>query len=218
MATETDDEEEESDEETQERERQEQMLIDRRTQQLEQIRGVIPLLDDYATNLKTQHQKMVLLESVSAGLYDETDKLAKKAAVDEITDLALSQVNDLIREAKEFLVKDPYVQKYNEFVAAGNNPQYRDVVMVLRQIRQGLDRFQTTNAVEIKRAATLLSDAKGIRVALALFLKGEDHVSKQQITYNGEDVSSKWLNSSLNDFSFLALDRVNIPEHFGVEQ
>jgi hypothetical protein len=75
------------------------------------------------------------------GLYDEIDKLAKKAGADQVTDLALEQVNEFVRDAKTLMPEDAYVQRQKEFVAAGDNPEHRDVVFVMRQLRQGLERF-----------------------------------------------------------------------------
>jgi hypothetical protein len=81
------------------------------------------------------------LASVLAGLYDEIDKLAKKAPADEITELGLRQTNSVISAAKEFLAGDPFIDEITPFVPAGENPEYRDVLLVLRQLKQGLARW-----------------------------------------------------------------------------
>lgn len=87
-----------------------------------------------------------MLQSELTGLYDEMDKLAKKAPNEPITDLQLKILNNFIRKAKHLLSKDTIINEVEIFVAAGNNPEYRDVVTVLRQIRQGLERYKISNS------------------------------------------------------------------------
>jgi len=86
-----------------------------------------------------------MLESELSGLYEEMDKLAKKAPNEPVTDLQLKILNNLIRKAKYLLSKDTIINEVEIFVAAGNNPEYRDVLVVLRQIRQGMDRYKVSN-------------------------------------------------------------------------
>jgi DNA repair exonuclease SbcCD ATPase subunit len=81
-----------------------------------------------------------LLKSVLDGLYDEVDKLFKKAPADEITELALKRINDFIKRAKQLLKGDPFVDSIDPFVPAGENPEHRDVLLILREIRQGMER------------------------------------------------------------------------------
>jgi DNA repair exonuclease SbcCD ATPase subunit len=88
--------------------------------------------------LEETRQQWDLLNSVLTGLYDEFDKLTKKAPADEITELGLRRVNELIRQAKQLLVGDPFIDSIDPFVAAGENPEHRDVLLVLREIRQGM--------------------------------------------------------------------------------
>src|SRR5947208_511230 len=87
----------------------------RRRLQLSQLESVIPALQTRAGELGEIQKKLNLLQSVSLGLYEEIDKLAKKAGADEVTPLVLEQVNDVIREAKELVSDDPYIKRYHEF-------------------------------------------------------------------------------------------------------
>src|ERR1051326_106460 len=87
-----------------------------------------------------------LVESELTGLYDEVDKLAKKVPNEPVTDLQLKILNSLIRKAKHLLSGDAIINEVEIFVAAGNNPEYRDVLTVLRQIRQGLERYKVRNS------------------------------------------------------------------------
>jgi hypothetical protein len=76
------------------------------------------------------------------GLYEELDKIYKKAPEEQISNLTLDNVNNLIKDTKQMIEEDPYIDRIKEFVPAGDNPEYRDVIMVLRQLRQGMDRFK----------------------------------------------------------------------------
>jgi Rps23 Pro-64 3,4-dihydroxylase Tpa1-like proline 4-hydroxylase len=78
------------------------------------------------------------------GLYLELDKIYRKAPEEQISDLTLINANNLIRDTKGIVQNDLYIDRIKEFIAAGDNPEYRDVIMVLRQLREGLNRFRKT--------------------------------------------------------------------------
>jgi poly-D-alanine transfer protein DltD len=96
-------------------------------------------------NLVAKKQAFYILESELKGLYDEMDKLAKKAPNEPVTNLQLKIVNNFVKKAKHLMSGDTIIDEVEIFVAAGDNPEYRDIVTVLRQIRQGLERFETNN-------------------------------------------------------------------------
>jgi hypothetical protein len=90
----------------------------------------------------------IKLEQISSeldGLYEELDKIYKKAPEEQISSLTVENVNALIKDTKEIINEDPYIDRVKEFVPAGDNPEYRDVIMVLRQLKQGLKRFKEAN-------------------------------------------------------------------------
>lgn len=92
-------------------------------------------------------QAFELLQSEVEGLYDEIDKLAKRAMNEPVTSLQLKIVNSFIKKAKYLLSGDTIIDEVEVFVSAGDNPEYRDFLTVLRQIRQGLERFGATNYI-----------------------------------------------------------------------
>lgn len=184
----------------------------RRKLQLQQLEGAIVKLSALAVTLKTQRQRLDLLQSVSAGLYEELDKLAKKSPADEISPLGLEHVNELIRDAKELSPDDLYMQRCKVFVAAGDNPQHRDVVMVLRQIRQGLDRFNERLIERTTKNSALLSDAKGLRMAILIIQSGREVATTSQLQANEVSVSSKWAQDYQVNFD--RLNRTDIPTYF----
>lgn len=81
-----------------------------------------------------------LLASELEGLYIEIDKLSKKSPAAKISDLELASVNGLVELVKDLLQGDPFVDKLKQFVPAGENPEYREALLVLRQMIQGMNR------------------------------------------------------------------------------
>ena len=147
--------------------------------------------------LKDKEKRSKILQSVSLGLYEEIDKLAKKAPADQVTDLILEQTNDVIREAKELLSDDVFIQRYKEFVPAGDNPEHRDVVVVLRQIREGLARFAPTVEPRQKWLQTVLRDAKGV------------------LFENNAEIMNQWLTDDEPPlFDFDRLDQIKIATYY----
>jgi hypothetical protein len=96
--------------------------------------------------LSAKHAYNMLFSEVT-GLYEEMDKLARKAPNEPITTLQLKILNSFIKKAKYLLSGDTIIDEVEAFVAAGDNPEYRDAVTVLRQIRQGLERFKATDFI-----------------------------------------------------------------------
>jgi hypothetical protein len=185
-----------------------------RNKQLAQIEESVAVLERRLNDCRhNQRDQLTLLDSVSHGLYDEIDKLAKKAPAEPVTDLALEQINDVIRETKQLVQSDPYIRRLNEFVAAGDNPQHRDAVIVLRRIRQGLERFGRQLDSLIGLLGTRLDDAKAISVAIRLNLDGEEVVDENELKQYGVTVSSEWLSGD-DEFSFARLDVTDIHEYF----
>lgn len=95
---------------------------------------------EQAEKEKARHEQLV---SVTAALYDEMDKLNRKAPAMTISQLSLERVNKLIKSAKDLMQqeRDDFIEEIVEFVPAGDMPEYRDVVLVLGQLKAGLDRF-----------------------------------------------------------------------------
>ena len=196
--------------------------MERRKGQLTQLDQVVDVLTNRLDDLRQKKQKVDLLQSASLGLYDELDKLAKKAGADQVTDLALEQVNEFVRDAKALMPEDAYVQRQKEFVAAGDNPEHRDVVFVMRQLRQGLERFDANVTSLQTRWKESLADAKGVRVAVQLLQEEYEEVSKGDLDEHEVAVKDRWW-VEIEDFeepvfSLDVLDRTNILSYFTDEQ
>lgn len=187
-----------------------------RTEQLTKIQNIITLIEPRLQKaVGSQRNQLKLLESVSLGLYDEIDKLSKKAPAEPVTDLVLTQMNEVIRETKELVTDDSYVQRLQEFVPAGDNPEHRDAVVVMRQVRQGLDRFRQQLDPLAKQLKAHLMDAKGIEKALQLYLKGFDLISDKELKRYDVEVSNSWLTDDYpRSFDFSKLDAIDLAAYF----
>jgi hypothetical protein len=93
--------------------------------------------------IRPTEDELADLASYVLALYDEMDKLAKKAPSALLSDFALGRVNRALHDAKAVLAKhDRYAADITEFVPAGENPEVRDGVLALREVRQALVRVR----------------------------------------------------------------------------
>jgi len=179
---------------------------------------LIPKLQERVADLRRRQDSLALLKSVSTGLYEETDKLSKKAPAETVTDLLLEQVNTVIRETKEIATSDIFVTRLSEFVSAGDNPQHRDVVVILKQLILGQNRAIATNDQKLNANQEKLSDARGVLCAIDLRLQGQEEyqIGKELLHYNGTSVSKFWRGDDTYDwhFDFARLDNPDLPERF----
>ena len=103
--------------------------------------------EEERTQAEVKNARLIQLVTATDALYEEMDKLNKKAPAMEISELTLQRVNKVIKSIKEFVEseKDDFVDELQEFIPAGNMPEYRDVVLVLGQLRAGLIRFESSH-------------------------------------------------------------------------
>lgn len=138
------------------------------------------------------------------GFYEEIDKLAKGKSLLEVTDRALEETNSIISDAKRIVGDDPYLQRTHEFVAAGNNPVYPDVVLALRAVIQSLDRYRAKKKEEAEVHAGILYELNTILAAMQLLAEGDESSSKDILQRRmGQAPSPKWMVSlGYNDSNF----------------
>lgn len=96
------------------------------------------------------------------GLYQELDKIYKKAPEEQISHLTVENVNNLIKDTKEIIKDDPYIDRVREFVPAGDNPEYRDTIIVLRQLKQGLNRCKRSYLPDYEDLDDLISELEDL--------------------------------------------------------
>lgn len=97
---------------------------------------------EQAKRIRQQQEAYGLLRTVQDALYTEIDKLNKKAPRERISDYAVRKINAHIDNVKAFLPGDPYLAEVVPFVPAGDNPEYRDVALVLAELGAALQRFR----------------------------------------------------------------------------
>lgn len=109
---------------------------ERRKQLLAQAESAVAAQQEALTNARVRSRALAALVSHTEGFYDEIDKLAKGKALFAATDLAVQQVNDIIRDAKAIIEGDPHLNRVKEFVPAGDNPVYPDILLATRAVQQ----------------------------------------------------------------------------------
>lgn len=96
------------------------------------------------TRLLENRERHDQLSSVADGLYEEFDKVARKWPSMPITERQLGKVNKVLGSVRDLLKDedDEFADALDDFVPAGDMPETRDVVLVLREARDALDRFE----------------------------------------------------------------------------
>ncbi len=100
---------------------------------------------DYDAWLEEADARSAQLESVVTVLHAELDKLARKSPTGQVSDLMVQRVNKAIRESHALMDRegDDFLQEVTEFIAAGDNPENRDVLLVLAELKAALSRFRS---------------------------------------------------------------------------
>ncbi len=188
-----------------------------RSAKLVELRQVVVVLNGRIEEIKGHREHRELLQSVTTGLYDETDKLCKKAPAEQVTDLLLEQVNQVIGETKEIIKRDPYVQRLNQFVAAGDNPEIRDVVVILRQVQQALDRFAPFLNRTEGETRRKLKEAGVLGEAIEQFQLDATVLMMNVFEDDAAKAAEDWFDQETELFDFDRLDETPLKDHFGLE-
>lgn len=103
--------------------------------------------EEYDNWITAAKDRSADLTSVVDALRNELDPLTKKWPTMSVSDLMLQRVNKVIKESHTLMDREEndFLQAITEFVAAGDNPESRDVQMVLAELKSLLTRFQTTH-------------------------------------------------------------------------
>ncbi len=83
-----------------------------------------------------------LMDSEISGIYDEISRLCESSPRDRATRLQVEAINRDIARCRDLFDTDPVVQEIEPFAISRSLPQYRDVVIILRQLLQAIDRFR----------------------------------------------------------------------------
>ena len=87
----------------------------------------------------------------------------------------------------------------------------------MRQLRQGLQRFEDTITHQIERFVTKLDEATTIQVALQLFQEGKSTITADDVDEVCFSHANMWFigsSSSTNRFDWNRLDRIDFRTYF----
>jgi hypothetical protein len=204
------------------RQREAQEIRERRIKQQSAAQAALGTLNENLKSLRGNISRHKALINHLAGFYDEIDKLAKGKSMLEATDLIVEQANDIIRDAKEIVQGDAYLDRTKQFVPAGNNPVYPDVLLVARTVQQCLGRFAPPLEERENSLVRMLREARTIVAALELFINNKSawpSAEDLETVLDGKP-AEKWLFESDDGekyFNFGRLDQIEIERIFADE-
>ena len=188
-----------------------------RSVKLAELREIVSTLDERVPEIEQDSEQRDLLESVAQGLYEETDKLCKKAPGEQVTELLLEQVNQVIGETKGLIKDDAYVQRMNQFVPAGDRPEHRDVVVILRMVLQALKRFESHLQKAKPEAERRLNEAKVLEYATQKYQEEGVTLTKDDLNPSFVKAAEGWFVGDDETFDFDDFDRTVFKEYFDLE-
>jgi len=210
--------------------REKRELRERRERQLAEAEKAAETLEGRLKLALSAERRCHVLLDHSKGFYEELDKLAKGKSLLEVTPLMLEQANNIIRDTKELAGGDIYLDRIKQFVAAGNNPVYPDVLVITRMVRDGMVRFRKILEKRLVILKVSLSKAETVIGALTYFLDDDARDGEDKNCPNRENVElyvdgnvsdlcfSKYGNCDEEYFDFEKLDRQPIAEYLSVNE
>ncbi len=98
----------------------------------------------YNERLRTSREKHRQLVSAADGIYDEIDKLSRKWPTVPVTERMVARTNKVLTETRALFADEPdmFIDGLDDIVSAGNPPETRDVVLILREARDALTRYE----------------------------------------------------------------------------
>ena len=177
---------------------------EKRNRQLVESRDFIQQVEK---DLKAKRGRLRLCDELldhSSGFYDEVNKLAKGRTAFPATPLVRQNANDIIADAKK-LVKtkeDVHMDRIKEFVPAGDEPPYPDVLVVLRSVRQCLKRHREKEADSIEALQVKLRIASTAEGALDYFLHDEE-ASEEDKESPSKEIVQAYTNGKISDKCFI---------------
>ena len=205
--------------------REQRQLLEKRNQQLSDAERALDALRGQLRTVRLNIKQCEALSSHSNGFYEEISKLAKGRILIAATDLVVVQANDIIRDAKQLIKGDVHLDRIKEFVPAGDNPVYPDVLVSIRSVRDSLDRYDddTKNRINpllarIEKAQTVIGALKFVLDDNANAEEDKNYPSKDAIEPYVEGRVSESCLSRFTDnyekyFDFDRLDEETVEEY-----
>lgn len=178
-------------------------LREKRIHQLEESRSAIARLQK---DLKTGRANLRLCNELlnhSKGFYEEVDKLAKGRTVFPATPLVRQSANDIISDAKKLVrvKEDIHMVRIKEFVPAGDEPLYPDVLVTIRSVRDCLNRHRDKQTARVTFLDLKMRAAETVAGALEYFLNDEEATDEDKQTPSKEAVQA-YTNGKINNDCF----------------
>jgi len=183
----------------------------RREAQLAEIEEIYERISNRLFLEINNRKRLIEIQEVTKGLFEESEKLFKKSPVETITNLMLDMVNEAIRDTKSLGPTDVQLKRITEFVPAGDNPEVRDVQLVLNQVLKGQERFDKDLDRQIEQLGRTYRESELIVDCLSQLLRYDTELEKNEAEYGSE--FPYWF---LQDgyFNFNRLDTVDLSELF----
>lgn len=178
-------------------------LREKRGQQLLDAQKAADSLKEELRITRAVRKQCDALSNHSKGFYEEINKLTKGKHLIPVTDLSVQQANDIIRDAKKIVSKDVHLDRVKEFVPAGDNPVYPDVLVTIRAVRDSLDRCNKELGNKAEALQLLMGKAQTVIGALEYFLDdanegGED----EDKNFPSKDAIQPYVEGSVSDSCF----------------
>lgn len=211
-------------------EREEQILREMRNRQHVDAFKAVKTLEGHIRTTRSTMKLCDALSSHSNGFYQEVNKLAKRRTLVEVTPLVTDQANDIIRDAKSIVKNDVYLDRIKEFVPAGNNPVYPDVLVSIRSVRDSLERCREELEARLSFLHTGLGKAKTVVGALEYFLD-DDRGDENDKNYPSKGAVKEYVGDNVSDscffwcketgehyFDFYSLDQQTVQEYLAMSE
>jgi hypothetical protein len=196
-----------------ERERQE--LQEKRNQQLLDAQGVLEKFREKLRDTKGTIRACRDLSSHTDGFYEEINKLTKGKLLIGVTDLAVAQANEIIRDAKKIVKNDVHLDRIKEFVPAGDNPVYPDVLLTVRSVRDSLERADKNLDDRLKFLRGRIQRIHTLIGALQYVL--DEETEEEEKRYPRKAAVESYVEGDVSDFCFSAF-RGTYEEYFDFDQ
>jgi hypothetical protein len=205
--------------------REQRELLEKRNQQLSDAERALDALRGQLRTARLNIKQCEALSSHSNGFYEEISKLAKGRILIAVTDLVVVQANDIIRDAKQLIRHDVHLDRIKEFVPAGDNPVYPDVLVSIRSVRDSLDRYDQDTKSRVNTLLARIEKAQTVIGALKFVLDDEADAEEDK-NYPSKDAIEPYVEGRVSEsclsrftdnyekyFDFDRLDKETVEEY-----